>query len=380
MYIQWLDELAENGHISKEAHQRIYGNCKVMLEKTAGIKNMSRALKGILSKPHSKMTGKEMMVTQGVGGVGAAAVGGSALALSSIMAKAHQSAQVMHAVDANRAAIVADPIFEKHQEKAKARFDEISNFAPVVAANLPLAQRLIKDKLHSGLSDGDVQRLAMIQGQSIKTAGLEKIGSILADEVILLDLLSGQEKVAGVKTKASKLLFKRDGALSKYLKTIGMITGIPFVVGGGAGVIRMGYEKHKENKLKDQLEKSYSSAMSEARKSSNPAVQSLGEDREGARKAFQALAHFAPHVAAQPDAAKAFMAKLVSYDQGIMTSDIRDLTEIERNISSSDSGAMAAFGKGFSASGDTLGLGRITSKGFESAAKPFIDEAVAGAV
>lgn len=381
MRFDWLEDFEKQGHITKEAKARIYGNCKGMVEKLATNGEMAKANKTLsdavaegfekamrnLQKGAPKPIDPRKMIAI------SAALGAMpflGMGVAKMFGDARAKGNMDDAIVRNKSIVLSDPQL-KDKQKAEARFNEILQYAPAVAANTPLVSRMVKSKLKSGLSDQDVQNLAMMNSMSMKTATVspEKLGGITADAYIMTNMAApGLLEKTAIKIKGGK---KLPTNLKTYLGTIGAITLLPYLIGAGAGTVSHLIEKNKDSKLKEDLEKSYRHAVEVSKGSKSPAALAIVENRDQARKAFQALAHFAPGVAVQPEAARAFMSKLVSFDQGIMTSDLKDLTDIQRNLNEAGK-QPGAFMEGFKGTGQQIGLQNITSKGFQDAADPFI--------
>lgn len=227
----------------------------------------------------------------------------------------------------------------KDQEKAQARFDEIVEIAPSAAKSQPFMKKMVSDRLHMGLSSEDAQRLAILESNAKprQSTLIPKVASIrphVAGEICADVYLT-------VKTAAPNMKWLGDKLSGNTAKMLALFTipGLSMAAVGGAS--KMISDKLDRKKLEEGLEKSFQRAMD----TSDPDKEHLKSNPEKARQAFQAMAHFAPHVAVQPDAARAFMSKIVAYDQGINVGDIRDLSEIEKNLSSS--GPSKSFLQGF---------------------------------
>ena len=128
------------------------------------------------------------------------------------------------------------------------------------------------------------------------------------------------------------------------------------------------FQHHLGKQSKKDLEKRLKSSFNSALKMSDPDQEPLHNNREGAHKAFKTLAHFAPHVAAEPSAARAFMNKMVSYDMGVDIGSIKDLTDIEKNLSQVSKDP--DFLQGFRAGTEATGLKNIVSQSAGKALGP----------
>jgi len=374
MKFDWLEDWETKGLITKEAKSRIYGDCdhlvksssasrlaKIITEAVeAGMRRSSKAPATI--REYAEAKGPEaIMSTLGMGMMGGAYFGGKAI----LSGKEHHDAR--NKIIANKAELANTPDFAQDKEKFNARFDEVTKIAPHVAMNKDLVAKVIKPRLQSGLSSNDAQNLALIQTQYTtdlgdqmkfvpKTASIspEKMAEITSDVIEIT-------KYAGVMSSLSEKLTKmfRTPA-GMYVGAVGASTLVPYMIGLGGGAVNVYKNKQKREEMNDQLKKSFEQAI----KMSDPEKEPLYENKAKARQAFQALTHFAPQVALQPQAARAFMSKLVSYDQGIQSSDLKDLTQIELNISKAKTNG--PFVSGFQAAADMIGLKGVTQKGLEA--------------
>lgn len=242
--------------------------------------------------------------------------------------------------------IVKDPDFKTKDEgeKAKARLYEIARVSPHLCLNRTLTKQLIKAKLHTGLSIEDKQRLVLIEAQYNKDPQTDhflpklasaEIGSIMADVVLV-----------------------KEAALGRDFKTFAALSMLPIASGVIGGAINLGFSKVKEKQMAEALNNSFVQALSMSDKDTEP----LLENKEKARKAFNTLSSFAPQVALDPQAARAFMNKIVSYDQGVDVSTIKELSEISRNLGHK---GLGAFGTGFIATNKAIGATGAMTPAFE---------------
>lgn len=303
---------------------------------------------------------KIMELVNGLAGM--AMMGGAYGIYNGIKAKMNQI-NVKENISKLNASLDADASFKNKDEieKAKARLYEIARVAPHVTLNHELVKSLIKKRLHTGLSLEDKQLLAIMQNQFhqgnlnsfIPQMPMAKVGSILAD-------------VAIIKEAAVPSGFKNT---AKYL---GVLSAIPVLSALTTGAINQGLSTLKQRKLKENLEESFSKAIG----MSDPDREPLLQNKEKARQAFSTLTHFAPHVALDPQAARAFMNKIVSYDQGVDAGTVKELSEITKNLSHGSS--EHPFVSGF-ALGSTItkmpdiiggGLGTVSRHLAEDAVSP----------
>jgi hypothetical protein len=355
MKYAWLDKLAEQGLIRPAVLDSIYADVNQTVKEGAVGSQARELFERALN----------MGVMVGTGAV-ASMVG------RHLGEKKHLQ-QGMAKIVASRSAIASDPEFQGSEDKAQARFDEIALYAPHVAMNTPLAKRVVKSKLNEGLSDSDVQALALLQAQYFPNAlqtdkfqqkaasiSQEKMGEMLADIYLLKTAATDFSKMTKVRGSMPFL-----GRLGRYAQHVGMYASIPLVVGAAAGAANVALRKHDQKSLEKNLEAAFSKAMSLSDKDKEP----LHANKEKARQAFSALAHFAPHVALEPQAARAFMTKIVAYDQGMNISDIKDLAEIQNNISKNQKDG--PFRSGFLAAGAGLGTSKIVQRSMEEAGFDF---------
>jgi O6-methylguanine-DNA--protein-cysteine methyltransferase len=227
--------------------------------------------------------------------------------------------------------------------KAKARLFEIARVAPHVTQNKDLTKSIISSKLHNGLSSDDKQSLVLLQSQYHKDPNVEsfmpkmassEVGEILADVIMI-----------------------KQASFGDSLKTIGLMSALPIAAGVAGGLVNLALEKIKQKDLKGGLEQSFTHALSLSDHDREPLLQ----NKEKAREAFNTLARFSPAVALDPQAARAFMNKIVSYDQGIDIGTVKELSEISKNLSTIRS--PNSFGEGFAATSHLTGAQNIISRG-----------------
>jgi len=312
MKYAWLEDLVKEGQVRPEVAAEIYASCKeaaMSPEMASGLKSMREAL--LRDFP-------------------AAAVGALA-GFAGQHAYEKQKAKWAFGnmgkdVEKTRDALIKKPEFKGNEDKFNARLNEIAKFSPAVAGNAAVAERLLKRTLHSGLSDSDVEKLVEMQSRmsvpNYETFKLlsEKQASFVGET--LADVVSLVKTAAPDKGRAWSVFSRR------ILPVLGMSVGVPLaggVMAGTASAVRGHFEKKQ---LQKDLEKSFQAAI----KASDPDKEPLHQNMEKAREAFNALVHFAPSVALQPQAARGFMSKIVSYNQGMNTADLKDLAEIQKNV------------------------------------------------
>jgi len=379
MKYKWLEELVKEGSVRADAAETIYSDCR-NLAKTANMEQLK------------KLWTEISPMIQGLGGL---AITASSLAeLPETIDKMMMSQRDVSSMDKTKELISNTPELASNLPKAEARFREIVQYAPSVAANPEMAMRIIKKTLHSGLTDRDIENLQTMQmtanagiggsysrqanyGQFLTdkmNARMEKVSSVgaIRPEIlghIAFDVNSllevGIEKNAGIGDFISKA-FK--GRMGPFLAMPLIAGAAQLGVGAVAGVGNMAKEKVRQNNFKDQLEKSFATAVSE----SDVDRELLKQNPSDARKAFETLVHFAPSIAVQPQAARSFMQKMLAYeDQALQPSDIKDLVSIEKDFRSA-AGAKSPFFDAFNATGKLLGLGSTISGTTSSVVKPYL--------
>lgn len=381
MQYAFLEKLAADGHISASDKDHIYGTCEEILSKVAFKNPFGK------SKPSWKDVG-EAWADQGklltrlllpAGLIG----GGSYLASKGL---AVGEAKKINSCKMN---LLQHPDFSAHPEKAEARFDEVVKLAPAVAAKPELALRLVRNSLHSGFTNEDVQRLAQLQAtyeknlftassssESVQKALSKKASSLSSQDAgriaaTLVQILA--EAGLGDLKKTAALPWKRSGFdkatnIAKQVLTTGaIVSGFGALVGLGTGAINQAADIYKSKQKDLKLRASFMEAM----KRSDPGREPLHANPEKALQAFQTLTHFAPHVAADPEAARAFMLNLISMDQGVQVGAIKDLSEIEKNLKTVRS--ENPFLKGFQVGAETAGMQGALGDVTKSVLDPFVE-------
>lgn len=236
-----------------------------------------------------------------------------------------------------------DPFFRDNAAKAKARLYEIARVAPHITLNKDITRSLIRSKLDSGLSDDDKMKLVMIQNQYHATPDTGKYmpkvaGEILADVVMI--------KQAAMNTEGLKNVAKYVGALSL----------LPLATGIVGGLVNKGSSMMAQKDLRAGLEASFMKAMS----LSDRDKEMLHTNKEKAREAFSTLVRFAPNVALDPQAARSFMNKIVSYDVVDMAT-VKELSEINKNLAQAS--GPSPFATGFSIASKFTGAPNVLAQG-----------------
>jgi len=350
MKIDFIDQMVADGRIRKEAAAGIYRDAEIFV-KEAGVPDA--------------ITQRANQVAPYVAGL----LGMGAMYAHDKIQSHKEKKQMLKMLDK----VVSKYTDDKDQAKAKARFDEIAKISPTAARSEPLMFKMVDSRLNEGISSEDAQRLALLEMAASKGSrpfGIPKMGSvptisehaagsIYADVYIMA-------KVASLRSKFTEGAKKVLGP--NFIPLLAVMSLTPALVGIGGGVAKMVSDAKTKKELEGKLEESFQKAI----EMSDPEKEPLRQEPEKARQAFQALTHFAPHVATQPDAARSFMTKIISYDQGITTGDARDLSEIEKNLASVAQGG--SFVQGFSATGKAIGLGPLTQKAVSEAAEPSVSD------
>ena len=381
MQYAFLEKLAADGHISASDKGRIYGTCSEILSKVAFKNPFGK------SKPSWKDVGEawaeqgkyltRLLLPMGI-------VGGGAYVASKGLAAGE--AKKINLCKMN---LLQHPDFSGNQAKAEARFDEVAKLAPAVAAKPELVTRLVRNSLHSGFTNEDIQRLAQLQAtyeknlftasssaEAVQKALSKKASALPSHDAgriaaTLVQILS--EAGLGDLNKTAALPWKRSGFdkatnIAKQVLTTGaIVSGFGALVGLGTGAINQAADIYKSKQKDAKLRASFMEAM----RRSDPGREPLHANKEKALQAFQTLTHFAPHVAADPEAARAFMLNLISMDQGVQVGAIKDLSEIEKNLKTIRS--ENPFLKGFQVGAETAGMQGALGDVTKSVLDPFVE-------
>lgn len=372
MRFPWLDKMVEDGLLTKEASDRIETDCSQITKEAGSGKQITSALEQLVKKLQAlnnqyakaqKVVAPsfaERMSASMATTLGSVIPAGIAGAVGAHLVHKGQLAGSESKLQEVKESVIGSDRFtdDKTKAKAEARFNELASIAPHVAMNLPLAQKIVEHKLQKGFSDDDFQNLAKMQqkytpdlGKQLdyipKQAGLseEKVGEILADVY-----------------QITKIAAPKDLATS--IKRVLALSSIPILGGIGVGLANAYIAHRDEKELGKKLEDSYRKALA----ADNDQGEMLRGKKDRAREAFQALTHFAPQVAAEPSAANAFMAKMVAYDQGFNVSDIKELSEIQRNLHQIAPPLPHAI-TGFVGGTKSLGLSKAVEEGMSAAGR-----------
>lgn len=357
MEIPWVEGMVSFGTISENVRDEIYSSCDQMVkEASTPVHIVERSLRDMSPQERMDRTVKQFapfglnMVVKAINDYN----GAKSDATSMLNNRGHIASE-----------------FKENEAKALARFDEIAEIAPSVAANKSVVTHIIRSKIKEGLTTNDVMNLASLQAQQLpnlgsqskrqrmyskqreKNASAIRLGEMCADVYQM-----GKVASVGLKNKTIR------DQLWKALKTTAMVSSVPILAGLGSGAVSHYMGKKNKEELASQLNRSFAEAM----RTSDPNKEPLHVDKAKSRQAFETLAHFAPNVAAEPSAARSFMNKIVSYDQGVDIGSVKELSEIERNLGQANK--EPNFVQGFRAGADATGLQAIVSGGVKESLKP----------
>jgi hypothetical protein len=381
MQYAFLEKLAADGHINASDKGRIYGTCSEILSKAASFKNPFRKNMPTLGEAlleQGQLIARRLLPLGAIGGV-------------AYLASKGMAAGEAKKINICKMNLLQHPDFSAHPEKAEARFDEVVKLAPAVAAKPELAMRLVRNSLHSGFTNSDIQRLAQLQatyekGLFTSTSSSDAVHKALSKKAsesssqdtgklaativqILAEAgLGNLDKIAATPWKRAPSGFDKATNIAKQVLTTGaIVSGFGALVGLGTGAINQAADIYK-NKQKDaKLRESFLEAM----RRSDPGREPLHANKEKALQAFQTLTHFAPHVASDPEAARAFMLNLISMDQGVQVGAIKDLSEIEKNLKAIR--PENPFLKGFQVGAETAGMKGSFGESTKDILKPFVE-------
>ncbi len=371
MYLhKYVEKLASEGKISPEARAEIYRDCSAL------IKHANAGATTLADLPASwQMANKAIKTIAGLSaGVGMVLAPGIL-----------ERGKLAGGIAANKNNLSQDPDLVKYQEKAHARLNELARVSPVIAS-APVAPQLVKSRLHSGFTDSDLMTMASAQRDAMRPKEYEKIidaadkkfKKMLSKEMKkqasaadvenarklgelygpCLDLI----KEAGVASGMAGGLGKGIGSLMKNpefmgnLKGMGVLMAAPVLYGAGKGALDQ-YLTSKENKqLREDLEKSFMTAMQKAKSDQRS---NLSAHKERARDAFQTLVSISPTLARDPESTRAFLTASVNAEVGVPTDLLKNISEIERNVSQAGSyksgpgygPLLSGFGGGFADAG-----------------------------
>ena len=321
MKFAWLEKMAQEGQVRPEALERIYADCGETLEKVALFENLGE--------------GGQFAMNLLLGASGMFAVGSGLGAAIQAVSEHMDDAKTRALTDANRTKVVIDQaIPAADKEKAKARFNEILKYAPGLGANEAVMRHLVLSKYRTGLTNQDVQNLINIQVKMTPKPTDYAAASKHASAKVTVKDVCG-EKLAEAYLRLEKVAGLFTPQLAQTGKQLLSALAIPVGATAGIGALAWANNTMSASALRSKIEASKQAVLGAPRDSV------IGENRVKAEQAFSTLENFAPHIAADPHTARAFVTKVVSYSPdkdsplGIQTTDLKDLTEIEKTISSS---------------------------------------------
>jgi hypothetical protein len=346
MQYAWLEKLSSEGYVRPEAREQIYRDCSNLLKHASapasgGGETLLQAVGSALGNWASNMAGN---------------------AIESKIRGSFQMSGTVKKINKNKAAILSHPDFSQYPEKAEARFMDLAKIAPTIAAQEGRAIDLVKEKLHTGFSSQDIGNLAILQAiytsqdpaftsktnKAMEKKAGESLGAMYADVLCIV-------KEAGIAGIAP-------GTMLNALRNMAIVSSIPLLAGVGAGAVKSYVASRDSKALAGKLRDSYERALRDS-DSETSDDKKLREDPARAYQAFQTLAHFAPHVAMQPTAARSFMKRMVGYSEagvGIDVDGLKGLSEIERNMSQTNRGESPFF-SGFETGAGLFGLSNTLS-------------------
>lgn len=365
MQYAWLEKLAASGQVREEVKDAIYKDCSYIFSKFAGLGLLKD--RPFMNK-YLRETGESVLKYAPVAIWGGLSWTAANKGLDKIL-----SVMDYRKVMKTREKISKDPEFSKYKDKALARFDEIGRVAPNLLLKEDFVRPYIASHLHSGFTPTDLERLAIIQlstasskYRDLETPLEERMAkkatvSPVTQAQILADVLCIVKEAAPRSASASASAV---GIAKQLFGTLAAVSAAHALVGVGTGAINVLQRKHQAEQLKQKLESSYTTAM----RRSDPMREPLHENKDKARQAFETLVHFAPHVATNPSAARAFMNSMVSHDLGTSIGSVKELSEIERNISTIEK--QHPFLEGLRGGLDTAGFPRFFGDAAKEVIKP----------
>lgn len=376
MQFTWLEKMASDGDIRPEAKARIYADCSALL-KTGGLGSQ-------FTRPtdaQALAAAKQVAQTVGVLGL---YFGGKAYLKNEKLNK------TVDGIRDARAGILADPAFEGHIEKADARFTELAKVAPTIAADKKKARDLVGRALHTGFSNEDMNHLAVLQAvytaadptyasqvdsKMQKKASAERVGEMYADVVGILKeagIFAGMSEGIRRGLDATKQVSGgiRSSTVGQALRNVALVSSIPLLAGLGHGVVNHISAKRDSREMAKKLRTSFDEAMRRDQRADPSETRgvSLNDNPSEAYRAFETLVHFAPHVALHPDSARSFMIRAMGNAQHIELPDVKQLTEIERNLAGASQ--QSPFASGFTQAAGAFGLGEGLRSAIKDSTEP----------
>ena len=394
----WLEKMAGGGNIRPEVLDMIYHDCSELLQKEA-----SRIPSGAKASAIGANAGAILSAML----MGATPTG-LEMVNKNIRRKVVDQQTKMRTEMVKSRVLAMFP--SKDHEKVEARFDEIVRYAPALGTIEPFMRKLIKKKLHTGLTDRDVQALLNSQKrmspdplrytkldpeaekqlsqlamktaaatndpEKIETAQLEYLGEKLAEAFHFIDSNLYQEKTAQGFTGGKDPLVAtrflgnsvKPTGVGGALKTVALLSAMSGLTALGRAGLDYYKGKSRESEMRSRLDESFKEVVRTGRGTE------IAEDKDKAMDAFKTLAHFAPQVASEPRAAKVFVRKMLSFDQAPTTEDLKQLTDIQKNMTAGRSSMLDSIQESISQSG----FDRAMSDTWKTVMSPYAEKAQAG--
>jgi len=365
MKFMWLEALVKEGTVRPEARDAIYKDCSEMLKHAAALPH---GIPPAAPTTLREFAAQHKTILQTLGAAGGIF---GVKSLNNLMKRRAENKGITEDVTVMAALLATHPELAPHKEKATARFNELVRIAPTVARNPELAVRVLKEKIHSGFTSQDVQNLALIQATYTPNLGAQRE---LTGKIKNISEKRAGETMAAVVAmckEAQRVTPPRGGLKAQTIKRVmenaAVLAAIPAILGVGAGAVNAAAAMLNKKEMEKKLEDSFQKAISLG----DPDKESFVTQKEKARQAFQVLAHFSPHIALQPNAARSFMQKLVNYDDagGVQIEDIKSMSEVEKNYRGRSSG-VSPFFTGLSTGSHALGLGEALKSSVSSLSRP----------
>jgi len=327
MQLPWLEELTKKGHITEQQREDIYADCREIVKTAATLTPEQAAENKALA---DYIQAKAMPYFKGL-------MSGVPFLVPHFLTKwdkgrdaSSEVKDTIKDIEQNRARLLSHPDYAEHQEKVNARFNEIASLAPTVARHYPLVSRLMKEKLHSGLTSDDVSNLAIIQSNYTPKFSTQQKMYKKASGEAAASICALLKEVGILKTGAGS---KPSDLVSKAITNALVLTAGPVFYGLGRGAIDYAADARSKAVREKNLRQAYENMMRE----DHPHAELFRAQPEKARQAFQALAHFSPGTALEPVSARTFVSKMLQYKGDLDSADVKTLTEIEKNLRGSPS-------------------------------------------
>jgi hypothetical protein len=206
----------------------------------------------------------------------------------------------------------------------------------------------------------DAQKALQHNGLN-KSAGVEdhisshKMGEIAADCYLMTSESGIFKEAAG--------MFPNKGDFLKYVGALTFATSVPALLSAASGAVKHMHGKKMQAKMEEDLKDSFSEAYKRSKDTDPMKMHGKAESE----KAFKTLTHFAPNVAVDPEATRGYLNRVLEMDRGLMSSDLKDLTQIESNIRNAT--GPSDFATGFGAASKALGVAPIAQEAVKQTMK-----------